>query len=176
MNVLFSTERLLFREFTVEDAQLILTLNSNPAVTKYLHELPTNTVADAAAIIEERILPQYRLYGYGRWAVIRKEDDAFLGWCGLKYRPERDETDLGYRFMEYYWGKGYATEAAKACMEKGFQKYQLSVITARAHIENLASIRVIEHCGMIYLRDEIVDNCPVKTYFRENPMLSAIGQ
>ena len=176
MKVLFSTERLVFREFTIEDAPLILALNSNPAVTKYLHELPTNTIADAAAIIEDRILPQYRLYDYGRWAVIRKEDDAFLGWCGLKYRPERDETDLGYRFMERDWGKGYATEAAKASLEKGFLDFHLSVITARAHIENLASIRVIENCSMIYLRDEIVDNCPVKTYCRKNPTLSAKGQ
>lgn len=169
MNVLFSTERLLFREFTLADAPLILSLNSNPAVTRYLHELPTNSIADATRVIKERILPQYHLQGYGRWAVIRKEDNAFIGWCGLKYRQECNETDLGYRFLQQYWGKRYATEAAKACLERGFQEYGLSEITARAHIENLASLKVIEHCGMTYLRDEIVDHCPVKTFFRKTP-------
>ncbi len=161
---LIETERLYLREFTVDDAASVFALNSNPLVLQYLHELPCTGTDAALTMLTERIIPQYQQYGYGRWAVIGRKDDAFMGWCGLKYRPERDETDLGYRFLPDCWGKGYAFEAATASLKWGFENHGLTRITARAHIKNLASLRVIEKCGMQYLYDEWVDACPVKTF------------
>jgi ribosomal-protein-alanine N-acetyltransferase len=169
MNNLFSSSRLLFRQFTISDAPLIYALNKDPEVIRYLHELPITDEKAALELITERILPQYKAYGYGRWAVLLKENHAFLGWCGLKYRPEIMETDLGYRFLRSCWGKGYASEAAAACISYGFSQCHLPLITARAHVENLASQRVIEKCGMQFTCFEEVDNCPVKTYQIRNP-------
>jgi ribosomal-protein-alanine N-acetyltransferase len=171
MNIIHQTDRLYFREFTTADAPLIYQLNSNPEVTKYVHELPTTDEETALTVITNRILPQYRHYGYGRWAVHLRNDHAFIGWCGLKYRPERAETDLGYRFMPAAWGQGYATEAAIASLAFGFGSYQLSHIAAMAHRENLASIRVLEKVGMQFIGYETVDACPVKTYRLANPQL-----
>lgn len=88
----------------------------------------------------------------------------FIGWCGLKYRPELDETDLGYRFKRAAWGNGYATEAAKHTLDHGFNNLHLHIITGRAHIENITSIKVLEKIGMLFSREEIIDHCPVKTY------------
>ncbi len=82
----------------------------------------------AAQLLEKTILPQYALYDHGRWAVHIKQGLAFIGWCGLKYRPERNEVDLGYRFDPSSWGKGYATEAAFASIGYGFKNLGLARI------------------------------------------------
>ncbi|MEO8173351.1 MAG: GNAT family N-acetyltransferase [Sediminibacterium sp.] len=169
MNIIFETERLFFREFTPDDAQLIYELNSDPEVIKYVHELPTTDLNIALANITERILPQYTKYGYGRWAVHVKGSEEFIGWCGLKYRPERTEIDLGYRFKQEFWGMGYATEAAIGTVKYGFAALRIPIITAMAHIENIASLKVIEKCGMQFQRFEEVETCPVKTYTIRNP-------
>jgi ribosomal-protein-alanine N-acetyltransferase len=164
MKIILETPRLFFREFTTADAALIYTLNSNPEVVKYVHEESTTDLTIALSVITNHILPQYEQYGYGRWAVHTKDNMEFIGWCGLKYRPERKGTDLGYRFLQTAWGKGYATEAAKAVLQFGFEEFQLPSISAMAHIENTASLKVLEKCGMLFQKFEQVDGCPVKTY------------
>jgi len=166
--IILETPRLLLRRFTEADAPLVYQLNSDPEVLQYLHEPLLEDEAHARKIIKEIILPQYR-HQLGRWATHRKEDGAFIGWCGLKYRPELDEIDLGYRFSKSYWGKGYATESARHVLEFGFHELRLPTITGRAHVENLASLKVLENIGMRYVQDEVVDDCPVKTYFADNP-------
>lgn len=153
----------MFRQFTIDDATLIHQLNSDPLVLKFVHELPS-TPERALERLQHSILPHYLQYGYGRWAVVLKETSDFIGWCGLKFRPERNETDLGYRFVPSSWGKGYATEAAITCLDYGYNHLQLNHITATAHVENIASLRILEKCGMRYLRDEEVDSCPVKSF------------
>lgn len=162
MAFLFQSKRLLFRQFTLDDADLLYQLNSDPEVVKYVHEPPT-TKENAEQILREIILPQYQL-GLGRWAVLLKYTEEFIGWCGLKYIKEKDEIDLGYRFMKKYWGKGYATEAALTTLSYAFAHLNLEKITAKAHIENLASLKVIEKCGMKFMKEEVEDHCPIKVY------------
>lgn len=170
MHVLFQTPRLFLRQFTEADAPLILELNSDPEIVKYLHEPTLKTVDHAAQILKDIILPQYD-NGLGRWAIHVKENNEFIGWCGLKYRPELDEIDLGYRLMQKAWGKGYATEAAQYSLAHGFNMLNLKMITGRAHIENIASIKVLEKIGMNFIGEAVVDDCPVRTYTKANPQL-----
>jgi [ribosomal protein S5]-alanine N-acetyltransferase len=168
MQVIFETPRLLLRQFTEADATLILGLNSDPVVLKYLHEPLLQDEEHAKSILVNIIFPQYQ-HNLGRWAMITREDNEFIGWCGLKYRPELDEIDLGYRLMQKAWGRGFATEAARHTLDHGFKNLDIPVITGRAHIENTASIRVLEKIGMNYINDGIVDDCPVRTYTLANP-------
>jgi ribosomal-protein-alanine N-acetyltransferase len=163
MSVIIETERLLLRTFTEDDASLIYELNLDPEVTRYTLD-PITDVAHAKKILNEVILPQYTLYGHGRWAVHLKTTLEFIGWCGLKFRPERNEIDLGYRFRKIFWGNGYATEAAYACLNYGFEKLNLSEIIGRALPENLGSIRVLEKCGMEYTGEEYIDGLLHKNY------------
>jgi ribosomal-protein-alanine N-acetyltransferase len=163
MNIILQTERLYLREFTMDDAQLLVDLNANPEVVKYVHELPVDH-AKALEVLETIILPQYKLYNHGRWAVHLKSNSAFIGWCGLKYVKERDEIDLGYRFFQQYWGKGYATESAKAVIDYGKKVLQLPDIMAQAHVENMASQNVLKKCGLQFRAEGFVDDCPVKIY------------
>ena len=168
MHIILQTPRLILRRFTEADAPLILSLNSDAEVVKYLHEPILKTVGHASEILHNIILPQYS-NNLGRWAMHIKDTNEFIGWCGLKYRPEIDETDLGYRIMQKAWGKGYATEAAQHSLDHGFKELGLKVITACAHIENLASIKVIEKIGMDFIGETVVDDCPVRKYTRHNP-------
>ena len=105
MHIIFETPRLYLRQFTEADAPLILTLNSDPEIVKYVHEPTLETEEQARNIIINNILPQYP-NNLGRWAMHIKETNEFIGWCGLKYRPELNETDLGYRLMQKKMGPG----------------------------------------------------------------------
>ena len=171
MQIIFETPRLILRQFNEADAPLILSLNSDPEIVKYLHVPTLKTVEQAEKILQDIILPQYK-NNLGRWAIHVKEGMDFIGWCGLKYRPEIDEIDLGYRLMQKAWGNGYATEAAQHTLDYAFKTLNLSLITARAHIENTASTRVLEKTGMNFICEDIVDDCPVRTYTRDNPYLN----
>jgi RimJ/RimL family protein N-acetyltransferase len=150
MNIL-KTNRLTLRQLTTDDAESFYLLNNDPEVLQFTGDKPFADVAAARVFLEG--YDQYQKYGVGRWAVIRKEDSVFLGWCGLKYTPETNEYDIGFRFFKHYWNKGYATEAAKACLDYGFTVLGLNVIIGRAMKENTASIKVLEKIGMAFYKD-----------------------
>ena len=168
MNIIIETNRLLLRTFTEQDAKLIYELNADPDVTRYTHDR-IKDLAHAKDILEKTIIPQYILYNHGRWAVHVRSNLEFLGWCGLKYRHELNEIDLGYRFKKECWEKGYATEAAYASIQHGFEKVGLQRIVGRAEPENIGSWKVLEKCGMSYIGEEEIDGYPVKTYEIWNP-------
>jgi len=163
MTIVFETERLYLRRFTLEDSGLILDLNSDPIVLKFLHEPILTNRRHALTILRDTILPQYEL-NLGRWAVHLKNGNEFIGWCGLKSRPELNEIDVGYRFKRISWGNGYAYEAAKSSVEFGFNQLLLPEIIGRAHVENTGSIRVLEKIGMEFTGNDVIEDQPVKTY------------
>lgn len=175
MNVVIETERLLLRTFTIEDAALIYELNSDPEVTRYTGD-PIDSIEKAKEVLEKTILPQYALYNYGRWAVHLKSSMEFIGWCGLKNRPERRGSDdywidLGYRFKKIFWSKGYATEAAFSSIKYGFQVLKLKRIIGAAMPGNQASIRVLENCGMTFIGEETIDDHLAKVYEIISPFI-----
>lgn len=164
MNILFQSPRLYFREFTEHDVDLLFDLDANPNVIKYMHR-PAPTVQNVTDELIKKILPHYKLHGYGRWAIHLDADDRFIGAAGLKFLPEFDETDMGYQIKEEYWGKGYGYEAANAILNYGIYRLKLPAIFAKALPENIASWKIMEKCGMQYLEDVIdSDGLTVKKY------------
>lgn len=145
---ILETQRLLLREFSMADAEQLFLLNKDPDVLKYTGDQAFQNVAEARSFLEN--YNQYQKYGFGRWPVIDKVSGEFLGWCGLKYDPAIDETDIGFRFFKRYWNKGYATEAAKASIALGFDRFGLQSLVGRTMKENTASIRVLEKLGMAF--------------------------
>jgi [ribosomal protein S5]-alanine N-acetyltransferase len=144
------TDRLLLREFELTDAPELFALNADPEVMRYTGDKPFTTVADAEALV--RGYTCYRTDGYGRYSVVRLSDRAFLGWCGL--RKQKDgSVDLGYRFHRRFWGSGYATEAGLASVQHGFTDLGLEHIIGRVARANLASVRVLEKCGLRYWKE-----------------------
>lgn len=165
MNKILETPRLYLREFTIEDAQLLIDLNSNPNVIRYTGDGPVKDLAEAKRILTDIIFPQYK-NKMGRWAVHLKSNDEFIGWCGLKFIAEDNEIDLGYRFFENHWRKGYASESAKAVLEYGVNTLNLKNIIARVAKDNVASINVIKKLGMVYLKDDMCAHDPAEVYER----------
>ncbi|MBL0357758.1 MAG: GNAT family N-acetyltransferase [Chitinophagaceae bacterium] len=99
---------------------------------RYIPEPVPETDEAARQIITNIVLPQYQ-NKLGRWAVHLKATNEFVGWCGLKCLKENNEIDLGYRFKPSAWGKGYATEAAKATLAYGLDTLLLKKIIAHTH-------------------------------------------
>lgn len=147
MKTILETERLILKEITLNIKGEMFNLHSDPEVQKYTGEPTIKTIEEMANAIEKRS-KNYEKYGYGRWATFLKKDMQFVGWAGLAYLPEFDEIDLGYRFLQKYWGQGIATEVSYAILKYGFDSLHLKRIIAIAMKDNKASIKVMEKIGM----------------------------
>lgn len=163
------TPRLYLRPFTPDDGIHLYTLNADEEVLRYTPDKPFSSVEEAYAFVTG--YGDYQQYGMGRWAVVRKSDDTFLGWCGLKYHPTEHIVEVGYRFHKKYWGNGYATEAAQASLEYGFSTLTVAQIYAHVHPENTASKNVLQKCGLHFLRHSTYKEQPIEIYRRHNPHL-----
>lgn len=169
MKRILTTERLILRELNPNDALDFYNLNLNPNVIKYTGNTAFKNVEEARDFLEN--YKDYILNGYGRWAVIHKASNEFLGWCGLKFDEMENETDIGFRFFEEEWGKGYATEAAHGCIQYGFNTLKLKRIIGRAMKANKASIKVLEKIGLVYERDVEFDGKEAVIYKIEKYIL-----
>jgi len=147
---ILETQRLILRELNPNDAENFYKLNLNPNVIKYTGNSAFKDIDEAKKFLEN--YQDYKLNGFGRWAVVEKSTKEFLGWCGLKYDENLDETDIGFRFFEEHWNKGFATESAKACIDYGFENLNLKTIVGRAMSENIASIKVLVKIGLKFER------------------------
>lgn len=155
MKIFAETERLLLREIVPEDLDGFFELDSDPEVHRYLGNRP---VSDKNKLLEiiGFVRQQYLDHGIGRWAVVEKSSNRFIGWCGLKKVTETVNHhihfhDLGYRLIQSYWGQGYATESARAALAYGFYTLMLDEIYAATHMENLASQRILTKLGFRFM-------------------------
>jgi RimJ/RimL family protein N-acetyltransferase len=141
-----TTRRLEHRAFTVDDAEVFFALNSHPEVIRFTGQDPVTSLEAAREAIAE--YPDFEAVGFGRWACVFRETQEVIGFCGLKYLPELEEVDVGYRFLPEYWGRGLATEACRASLEFGLTTLELERIVGLVLAENVGSIRVLEKVGM----------------------------
>jgi ribosomal-protein-alanine N-acetyltransferase len=128
---MLETKRLLLRPMKTEDVHHLFELNQDPAVLQWTGDQVSYNIADAQRILSDHVFPQFQQYKMGRFAVLTK-DGQWLGWCGLKYFPDTQEVDLGYR------------------LEYGFEVLKLKKIIARAMPQNLQSIKVLQKLKMKY--------------------------
>ena len=146
--VILETDRLILREYCEADAAVFLQLNSDPAVMRFVPDPLMKDVEEARRILVTHPIADYSRHGYGRWACCLKQTGEHVGFCGLKYLPEIEEVDLGFRFGRSHWGKGFATESAQASIRYGFDTLRLNEIIGLSHPENYGSIRVLEKLGL----------------------------
>jgi RimJ/RimL family protein N-acetyltransferase len=146
MKALLETDRLLLREFVIDDVEDFFRMVSEPDVTRFTGD-DCQTLEQAKRRLEDGPFRDYRKYGYGRWAAVSKPTGTVIGFAGLKYLDDVGEVDLGFRFFKEHWGKGLATEGSRAILAYGFGTLQLKRIVGMADIENKASIRVLEKVG-----------------------------
>ena len=163
MKLVLETARLLLRELEISDAETMFELNSDLDVIRYTGDGPFESVKSAAQFLEN--YTDYKKNGFGRWACIEKNSNEFIGWCGLK--KHKDEVvDIGYRFFKKDWGKGFATESAKASLAYGFNNLNLPEIIGRSDASNIASIKVLQKLNMQFWKEETIDGIKNALIFR----------
>lgn len=173
MKTLIETERLLLRELLPTDDFGMFELDSNPEVHKYLGNKPIKNIDESRTFIEN-IRQQYLDNGIGRWAVILKDTGQFIGWSGLKYYRDsvnnhQNFYEIGYRFIQEHWGKGYATESALAFIDLGFNDMKIDVIYAYADKDHFGSRKVLEKLGMQYINTFDYEGVEEVWYKLKNP-------
>ncbi|MEA2151133.1 MAG: hypothetical protein QOD69_2963 [Solirubrobacteraceae bacterium] len=150
-DILLRTERLILRQFTVDDVENLVDLDGDPEVMRFVTGGRTTTRAEIADDVLPRFLAYYeRSDGYGFWAAMHHAGGAFLGWFHLRPGPgaPRDEPELGYRLRRSAWGRGYATEGSLALIERAFVELGATRVIASTLAVNHASRRVLEKCGL----------------------------
>lgn len=151
MNIFKETERFILREILPTDVDGMFELDSDPDVHRYLGNKPVTDKSQIVDIIQF-IRRQYLDNGIGRWAIIDKKTNEFIGWTGLKYvtdliNKHQNYYDLGYRLRKKYWGQGIATETAVASLEYAFESLNLDKVYAAASCENEASNKILRKIG-----------------------------
>ena len=149
--VRLETSRLRLRDFTNEDVDLLVDLDSDPEVMHFI----TGGLPTPRAEIENVVLPHWiRLYaatpGFGFWAAEERASGTFLGWFHLRLREGEpaDEPELGYRLRRASWGLGLATEGSRALIDDAFMTRGARRVVAETMVVNAASRRVMEKAGM----------------------------
>jgi len=160
--IIAQTERLILRQFELNDAEFLFHLNSNPEVINYTGDPPFDSVTEARNFIAN--YKEYEKNGFGRWICVLKSSNRAIGWCGLKKHDE-GYVDLGFRFLQEYWGRGFATESALGCVQYAFSKIGLTEIIGRASLQNEASIRVLKKIGMSFLKNAPCEGIEDSVYF-----------
>ena len=145
MKKIIETPRLYLREFELSDAASMFDLNIDKEVIKYTGDDHFSSESEALDFIKN--YDHYKIHGFGRWAVILKENNTFIGWNGLKLNEDND-IDIGFRFFRKYWGRGYASESAEAVLDYGLNVLKIDSIIGRVAPENIASVRILEKLGM----------------------------
>jgi RimJ/RimL family protein N-acetyltransferase len=154
--------RVLLRQYRDGDFALLLDLNSDPEVMKYLTNGIPDSREEVEAGIARTLVYQKKFDGVlGVWIAEEIESGEFMGWFLL--RPDKADLDntkvleLGYRLKKKFWGKGYATEMSKTLIRKAFENLGAEKVFAQTWKENLASRRVMEKVGLRF-DSEFIDH------------------
>jgi RimJ/RimL family protein N-acetyltransferase len=146
------TPRLRLRAFAPADLDELYAVFGDPQVMKYISGgKPRTREATEAGLL--RSLEGWSSRGFGLWAVVEKESGHVIGYCGLMYLEDTTEIELAYGLAKSAWGRGLATEAARAGLLFGFEELKLERIVAVVNSANVASQRVLEKLGMRYTKN-----------------------
>jgi RimJ/RimL family protein N-acetyltransferase len=144
------TGRLVLRWLTEDDAPFILGLLNEPSFLQYIGDKGVRTVDDARRYIVDGPMASYARHGFGLNLVVRKEDGAPLGMCGILKRDALPDPDIGYALLPAHWSKGYAYEAGAAVLQLGREQFGLRRIVAIVSPGNESSKTLLRRLGMQY--------------------------
>lgn len=149
MSIAIQTERLVLRKWRQEDLEPFAKLNADPKVMEFFPGLKTREESDASVkLISDHI----EKYGWGFWAASLIQTGQFIGFIGIQHVPFQSSftpaIEIGWRLAFDHWGKGYATEGAKATLVYGFTTLKLDKIVSFTAVNNMRSRRIMEKIGM----------------------------
>lgn len=146
---MIETARLILRQFREADRAPFRVMMADPVV---MHDYPAPFSTEAADAYFERRRGQIAAHGFGKWAVERREDGAFVGFVGPSEihpsLPLASGLEMGWRLVRAAWGQGYATEAARASLIDGFRRTGAEAIIAFTQLTNARSLAVMDRLGL----------------------------
>jgi ribosomal-protein-alanine N-acetyltransferase len=159
MRELILTERLVLRDVSEADAELLFELDSDPEVMRYLGGVPSLDVASYRDRIRTVLVARQSHPWQGIRIVLDRAKHEFLGWAFVRPADQSmfaselgwtrpDEVEIGYRFHRTAWGRGIATEAASPLVQLAFEDARTPAVVACALRANAASLRVLEKLGL----------------------------
>lgn len=161
------TARLRLRMFTWDDLDELSRIAEDPEVMRFIGCGKPLTRDETRSNLSS-IISAFRRRGFGRWAVELKETGALAGYCGLSLGYPEIGVEIAYMLAREFWGRGFATEAGRACLRYGFECLGLDSIAALTRPDNLRSRGVMERLGMKFARegDHYGYNCVCYTLSR----------
>ena len=149
MSVILHTQRLVLDELeTDRDADFILALLNEPGFLENIGDRGVRDLEGARRYIEEGPRASYAGHGYGLWRATERDGGRPVGLCGLVKRDGLKDPDIGYAFLASVWGRGYASEAARACLDHARRALRLGRIVAITTPGNIASQAVLKKIGL----------------------------
>ncbi|MFV8827815.1 GNAT family N-acetyltransferase [Alkalihalobacterium sp. APHAB7] len=160
---ILGTERLILRKMTDQDEDHLMKIFSDPIAMQYYTS--TKTREDARKWINWNI-KNYEKHQSGLWMCELKDTGTFVGQCGIvpQIVDGQEEMEIGYLFVRDYWGEGFATEAASAVRDYGWNKLQLSRLISMIYKYNTPSIKVAERIGMVFVKETNIKDRPTFIY------------
>ena len=152
--IVIETDRLHLRYLCLDDVNAMHSYLGDAETMKYY---PAPYSRDFIRQGIEKNIERYERYGYGLFGVVLKESGEFIGDCGLVWQdlPGGPELEVGYHFNRAHWGYGYATEAAKACIDYAFRNVGVDHVISLIRPENEPSRRVAERNGLRVVRQVV---------------------
>ncbi len=151
MKIYMETERLILRSWKYEDRKPFAEMNGNGNVMRYF---PATLSADESDAFADRIDAEFKETGFGLYAVEIKQSGDFIGYVGFHRftfdTPFSPGWEIGWRISDIFWHKGYATEAAKACLEYARERHFCDKLYSFTAIANIPSENVMKRIGMMY--------------------------
>jgi RimJ/RimL family protein N-acetyltransferase len=157
------TERLRLRLFVPEDLDALCSLTADAEVMRFIGDGVLLSRAEIEANLVN-IISNFHRRGYGRWALEEKSTGRLAGYCGFGLSDEAFGVELVYLLGLEFWGRGYASEAGRACLRYGFEQLQLSAIKAVTLPDNLRSQRVMERLGLRFACSGVYRGYPCVVY------------
>ena len=150
VNQIIQIDGYTMRPLSVSDLDVLSEIWADTEVTRFL---PSRGLPISKAKVEKSLasfVHHWETRKYGIWAIVENVSSSMIGYCGLRYLDELDKVEVVYGLAKAYWGKGIATEAAKASISYGLEVVNLNKIIAMVLPENKASQRVIKKAGLNY--------------------------
>jgi len=149
------TGRMILRPFEASDAPAAFGWLGDPIVMRFTPTGPDKSIEETRARLAGYVDHQ-KAHGFSKWLILNRDSGVVMGDSGLLVLQDQAWVDLGFRFAQAYWGKGFATEVATAWVRAAFDEFRLTRLGAFVHPENHASIRILEKLGFYVERREMV--------------------
>ncbi|WP_245417514.1 GNAT family N-acetyltransferase [Aminobacter sp. AP02] len=162
------TQRLLLRTWREEDLDDLVWLHSQVEASRFLSRDGGPWTREQAAGRMAGWVEEYRQHGLTKFRLLRREDGRFIGRAGFSLFAATGQFELGYAIAPEFWGQGYATEIARALADHFLDRNVRDHFIAFAHVDNGASLKVLEKIGMRYQHTDLMNGLLARVYTMNN--------